>query len=269
MSETNGQPTGIYQKIAEVLGAMEDIPKTGTNPHFGYAFHEEQVIVEHLRPLLAEKGVVLVVRQGERTIEKTEKGGKVVVAPTDVTFVDADDGSSFTARVWGEGQDTQDKGSHKALVGAFKYALMKTFLISAGNDDIEGEKRQRGNGRKRGGVDRTTGEVDGPECPKCDGPVWDNRDKKASGEFNPKSPDFACRDKDGCGWTLWLDSTRDKLQGMLKSAKEYGHITDEQYTQNSESVDAAAEAGDIDQLRATTTWIRSLGSEEQKEGAPA
>lgn len=39
-------------------------------------------------------------------------------------------------------------------------------------------------------------------CPNCGGPVWDNRAKKASGEFNPKSPDFTCRDKE-CAWAMW------------------------------------------------------------------
>ena len=41
------------------------------------------------------------------------------------------------------------------------------------------------------------------ECLKCGGPVWDNRAKKASGEFSAKGPDFACKDKDGCGWVQW------------------------------------------------------------------
>ena len=41
------------------------------------------------------------------------------------------------------------------------------------------------------------------ECPKCNGAVWDNREKKASGEFSAKGPDFACKDKDDCGWVKW------------------------------------------------------------------
>ena len=39
-------------------------------------------------------------------------------------------------------------------------------------------------------------------CPNCGGPVWDNRAKKASGQFTPKSPDFTCRDKE-CAWAMW------------------------------------------------------------------
>lgn len=40
-------------------------------------------------------------------------------------------------------------------------------------------------------------------CVKCGGEVWDNRAKKASGEFSAKGPDFACKDKTGCGWVQW------------------------------------------------------------------
>lgn len=39
-------------------------------------------------------------------------------------------------------------------------------------------------------------------CPNCGGDMWDNRAKKASGEFNPAAPDFSCRDK-SCGGKIW------------------------------------------------------------------
>ncbi len=37
-----------------------------------------------------------------------------------------------------------------------------------------------------------------PACPKCGGPMWDNR----AGKKNPKAPDFKCRDK-GCDGVIW------------------------------------------------------------------
>lgn len=39
-------------------------------------------------------------------------------------------------------------------------------------------------------------------CPKCGGPTWDNRPKKASGEYKVSAPDFSCRDKT-CGGKVW------------------------------------------------------------------
>lgn len=41
------------------------------------------------------------------------------------------------------------------------------------------------------------------QCAKCGNACWDNRAKKASGDFKPTSPDFSCKDK-GCGWAFWL-----------------------------------------------------------------
>jgi hypothetical protein len=50
-----------------------------------------------------------------------------------------------------------------------------------------------------------------PQCPKCGGAMWDNRE----GKKNPKSPDFKCKDencKTGEYQTgLWLDRYRDQV----------------------------------------------------------
>ena len=37
-----------------------------------------------------------------------------------------------------------------------------------------------------------------PNCPKCQGPMWDNR----VGKRNPKAPDFKCKDKE-CDGVIW------------------------------------------------------------------
>ena len=38
------------------------------------------------------------------------------------------------------------------------------------------------------------------KCPACGGEMWDNRPKKASGEFKSTSPDFKCK---SCGHVIW------------------------------------------------------------------
>ena len=38
----------------------------------------------------------------------------------------------------------------------------------------------------------------GPACPKCGGPMWDNRNSKR----NPRAPDFRCRNR-VCDGVLW------------------------------------------------------------------
>jgi hypothetical protein len=39
-------------------------------------------------------------------------------------------------------------------------------------------------------------------CPKCGGPTWDNRGKKATGEFKASAPDYKCRTT-GCDGVIW------------------------------------------------------------------
>lgn len=45
-----------------------------------------------------------------------------------------------------------------------------------------------------------SGNIAPTPCPKCGGQMWNNMDNKR----NPKAPDFACKDKQGCGAGVWL-----------------------------------------------------------------
>ena len=58
---------------------------------------------------------------------------------------------------------------------------------------------------------------DGQTCPKCQDGVWDNREKKASGQFNAKSPDFSCKNKD-CKWGVWPEQY--ELDSVVEDVKE-------------------------------------------------
>ena len=37
-------------------------------------------------------------------------------------------------------------------------------------------------------------------CPTCGSEVWDNRERKASGQYKPTYPDFRCKACDAAGW---------------------------------------------------------------------
>ena len=53
-------------------------------------------------------------------------------------------------------------------------------------------------------------------CLKCQGDVWDNRGNKK----NPKSPDFKCKDKDGCGEGFWFEKPKGNGKGKPAAAPE-------------------------------------------------
>lgn len=60
-------------------------------------------------------------------------------------------------------------------------------------------------------VDATSRVLDGPLptqsevlCRFCNGAVWDNRSKKANGEYAESRPDFSCKDKTACDSAAWI-----------------------------------------------------------------
>ena len=85
----------------------------------------------------------------------------VATLVVEFTFIDAETGETESFTVVGEGQDSGDKAVYKALTGATKYALMKTFLIPTGDDperDEEepgGEKAQKKTQQRQPGSGRT------------------------------------------------------------------------------------------------------------------
>ena len=129
--------TGVYKAIAKVMEGVKHIPKTGRNEFHKYDYATEADIVDHLRPLMAKAGLVMLSSQGAVRDEIQTTGNKpqtVVRILHTFTFVATEDGSYHTIQVWGEGQDNADKGSYKAFTGAEKYALLKTFLVPTGDD---------------------------------------------------------------------------------------------------------------------------------------
>jgi hypothetical protein len=54
----------------------------------------------------------------------------------------------------GEGEDRGDKAAYKAITGATKYWVMKTFLISTGDDPESGQQPQGQRSQGQGGPQR-------------------------------------------------------------------------------------------------------------------
>lgn len=107
--------------------------------------------------------------------------------------------------------------------------------------------------------------VSGQTCPKCGGGMWDNRAKKASGEFKPTSPDFACKDKK-CKQGVWLEKEAETpavdamtLQDALDAAAVVGAITVEQ---SARIEDVIAEA-DPDHMSAALSWLETQMSKRK------
>lgn len=143
-NETTPAVTGLVRKLADIMAAVERVPKRGHNSFHNYDYATEADIVGTVRDELSKRNVMLIpsVQNHERhevTTKKGERGDTLTVLHMTFTFVDGDSGER-EAHAWlGVGQDGGDKGAYKAMTGAAKYFLLKTFLMPTGDDPEAGE----------------------------------------------------------------------------------------------------------------------------------
>lgn len=127
--------SNIYKKMLNIMNNMSRVPKNGYNSYNKYKYVKEEDLVDYIRPLLVENGLAFTSNMVEQ--ERNEDFTKVKM---EFTLVDVDTQETLTSIYWGEGQDKQDKGIYKAVTGAEKYFLMKTFLVATGDDPEEDTK---------------------------------------------------------------------------------------------------------------------------------
>ena len=158
----------LVAKLVEVMKEVERIPKTGYNQTQKYHYTEESEVVERVRAALAARNVFLKPHLKEHSFRTytTQKGTEMTVATVvmEFTFIDADTGETMSFDVIGEGQDSGDKAVYKAMTGATKYALMKSFLIPTGDDPERDEdeptqqKRQQRQQQKQTNAGKMNGQ---------------------------------------------------------------------------------------------------------------
>lgn len=122
----------IHTAIIEVMQKIEAIGKDQRNQQQGFQFRGIDQCYNELHDILAEAGIVTLPVAGTPiTQERVNKNGtalRFVQLPMTYKFM-ADDGSSVECTVVGEGMDSGDKATTKAMAIAHKYALIQTFLI--------------------------------------------------------------------------------------------------------------------------------------------
>lgn len=139
-------PTKLYAKLAEVMASVDRIPKNGYNDFHNYAYATESDVSEGLRSALADRKVTVLVSGKLMQVRpgKTPKGKDTFFTDVQVNVVFAcgDSGATVEVTMPGTGDDPSDKGTYKAITGAVKYLLMKTFLIPTGDDPDQAAEHQ-------------------------------------------------------------------------------------------------------------------------------
>lgn len=122
----------IFQTINAVMEEIGAIGKNSKNKQQGFNFRGIDDVMNTLNPALIKHHLFIVPEIIEQTREEraTQKGGLLIysICKVKYTFF-AEDGSSITAVVIGEGMDSGDKATNKAMSIAFKYACFQVFCI--------------------------------------------------------------------------------------------------------------------------------------------
>jgi ERF superfamily protein len=147
MSSTKQNGGKLVSKLAAIAGELGGMKREGRNEYHGYDYFTEDQLTAVLRPKLAKRNLATTfsVETVESREIKNQKGNieQLVTITTSHKIIDGDTGEELECKSAGMGADSADKGLYKAMTGAMKYFLMKTFFISDQMDaegDIEIDK---------------------------------------------------------------------------------------------------------------------------------
>ena len=122
----------LHEKLLAIMSEIEYLKKD-SNVSYGQtkykAMSEEKVTKTVREKFIKHKIVMYPVEQA------WERVGNVSHVDVKYRIVDTENpGDSIIIASCGDGADTQDKGSGKAMTYAYKYALLRTFAIPTGED---------------------------------------------------------------------------------------------------------------------------------------
>lgn len=122
----------IYEAISATMNDVGAIGKNTKNTQQGFMFRGIDAVMNALQPALIKNHIFVVPEVLEQTREErvSQRGGTLIysICRIKYTFF-AEDGSNVSAVVIGEGMDSGDKATNKAMSIAFKYACFQVFCI--------------------------------------------------------------------------------------------------------------------------------------------
>lgn len=129
MGEGSGK---IFQLIPAIMGEIDAVGKNKKNQVQGFMYRGIDDVMNAINPALVKYKVFIVpeVLEQSREERKTNKGTPLLYSICKIKFkFCAEDGSCVEAITIGEGMDSGDKATNKAMAIAFKYACFQIFCI--------------------------------------------------------------------------------------------------------------------------------------------
>lgn len=192
----------IAVALHKAQSLMPSVHKDANNPYFNSKYASLAAISASAMPGLSANGIAVIQGGGQ-----SDDAGMEIITRLQHT---SGQWIESTLRLPIIGQKIKGGGyeplSPQAAGSAFTYGRrygLAAILGIVADDDDDGEAATAPTCQpaakpaprpapkapaKKGGVPK--------ECPKCGGKVWDNREKKESGEFKETGPDWSCADKE-------------------------------------------------------------------------
>lgn len=124
--------SAIFEAIPAILKDVEAIEKNRQNKQQGFAFRGIDDVMNTLHPLFAKHKVFPTCEFSDvtRSERETKSGGTMFVVTMKAKYtLYAADGSSVSTSSVGEGQDSGDKATNKAMSACYKYAMFQLLCI--------------------------------------------------------------------------------------------------------------------------------------------
>lgn len=134
--------------IGAVMGEVGYVENTGENKFHRYSYAKDSDLIRALRPSMLKHGVVgplpVKTTQSREEAAPTKRGARQWVTTVDVEYIllHRDSGDRIELAMSGAGIDGEDKGTFKAMTGAYKYILREGFMIETGDDPEEDHQPQ-------------------------------------------------------------------------------------------------------------------------------
>lgn len=122
----------IHELIGKGMARIGAIGKDSKNAQQGFMYRGIDAVYNALNPVMAELGLFITpeIIDQKREERVTKTGAVLTYTILTIKYtVYAPDGSNVTLTVLGEGMDSGDKSSNKAMSIAMKYAMFQLFLI--------------------------------------------------------------------------------------------------------------------------------------------
>lgn len=132
MAEAARKKMNIYEAISRCMEEIGAVGKDAVNKQQGFKYRGIDAVMNAINPALVKNHVFIVpeVLEQQRHERTTSKGSVLIysICRIKYTFY-AEDGSCIEAVTVGEGMDSGDKATNKAMAIAFKYACFQVFCI--------------------------------------------------------------------------------------------------------------------------------------------